>query len=431
MNVLILGSGGREHVFAHKISQSKHCENLYIATGNAGTAKCGVNLSISPMDFEAIANFCVENKVDLVVPGNEDPLVAGIVDFLAEQNETSHILVCGPSKAGAQLEGSKDFSKALMQKYKIPTAAYITITKDNINEGYSFLDTMQAPYVLKADGLAAGKGVLIVNDLTQAKADLKEMIEGKFGNASTKVVIEEFLHGIELSCFVLSDGENYVMLPEAKDYKRIGEGDTGLNTGGMGAISPVPFADKAFLNKVEELVVKPSIEGLKNENIPYKGFLFIGLMNVGGEPKVIEYNCRMGDPETEVVLHRLKNDMIELLSAASNKTLSSIQLDVDPHYASTVFLVSGGYPESYDKGYEISGLSSITDSTVYQAGTKQVGDKIVTNGGRVLALTSTGTTLQEALDKSMKSAEQIQFTKKVYRKDIGQDLLKYYEQNQP
>ncbi len=424
MNILILGSGGREHVFADKISKSPLCDKLFIAPGNAGTAECGTNLAISPVDFTAIENACIEHQIHLIVPGNEDPLVAGIVDFIESNEKLSNVLIAGPNKAGAQLEGSKDFSKALMQKNNIPTAAYCTVEKHNIDEGYAFLESLKPPYVLKADGLAAGKGVLIETDLQAAKNNLAEMLNGKFGAASSKVVIEEFLHGIELSVFVLTDGKHHLMLPSAKDYKRIGEGDQGLNTGGMGAISPVPFADKLFIDKVEQRIVIPTIQGLKNDGITYKGFLFIGLMNVDGEPKVIEYNCRMGDPETEVVLHRVKSDLLELMLATCKGNINEVNLDIDEQTAVTVFLVSGGYPEDFVKGYEINGLEQITDSKVYHAGTKNEDGIFQTNGGRVLAITSTGNSIQEALTTSMKNAEIIQFTDKYYRKDIGLDLLK-------
>ncbi len=423
MNILILGSGGREHVFADKISKSPLCDKLFIAPGNAGTAECGTNLPISPLDFSAIENACIEHEIHLIVPGNEDPLVAGIVDFIESNEKLSNVLIAGPNKAGAQLEGSKDFSKALMQKNNIPTAAYCTVEKHNIDEGFAFLESLKPPYVLKADGLAAGKGVLIETDLQVAKNNLAEMLNGKFGASSAKVVIEEFLHGIELSVFVLTDGEHYLMLPSAKDYKRIGEGDQGLNTGGMGAISPVPFADKAFIDKVEQRIVIPTIQGLKNGGITYKGFLFIGLMNVDGEPKVIEYNCRMGDPETEVVLHRVKTDLLELMLATCKGNINEVNLEIDEQTAVTVFLVSGGYPEDFVKGYTISGLDHISNSKVYQAGTKNENGNIVTNGGRVLAITSTGNNIKDALSISMQNAEKIQFTDKYYRKDIGLDLL--------
>lgn len=428
MNILILGSGGREHVFASKICKSALCSNLFIAPGNAGTAQCGTNLDISPLDFKALENACIEHKIDIVVPGNEDPLVAGVVDYFEEKENLKHILVAGPSKSGARLEGSKDFSKAFMKCHAIPTAQYVTVTIDTIDEGYAFLESMKPPFVLKADGLAAGKGVLIEQDLQTAKDNLHEMLKGKFGNASSSVVIEEYLHGIELSSFVLTDGENYLVLPEAKDYKRIGEGDQGLNTGGMGAVSPVPFANEAFLQKVEQQIIIPTVKGLKQDNIPYKGFLFIGLMNVGGVPKVIEYNCRMGDPETEVVLHRLENDLLQLLVSCSKTNLHNEVLQVSKETAVTVFLVSGGYPEEFKKGYEITGFDSIQDSTVYHAGTKLSDGIVLSNGGRVIAVTSTGADIKTALQKSMNSAEKIQFTDKYYRKDIGKDLLQYNEQ---
>lgn len=428
MNILILGGGGREHVFADKISKSPLCGKLYTAPGNAGTALHGINLPISPMNFEAVEKACLDYGIDMIVPGNEDPLVAGVADYIESNSKLKHIMVAGPGASGARLEGSKDFSKKLMSKYHIPTAAHLTVTSANIDEGISFLHSLKPPYVLKADGLAAGKGVLIENDIDKACSDLKEMLGGKFGDASSRVVIEEYLHGIELSCFVLTDGNNYVMLPEAKDYKRIGEGDTGLNTGGMGAVSPVPFAGKEFLDKVEQKIVIPTINGLKNENIPYKGFLFIGLMNVDGEPKVIEYNCRMGDPETEVVLHRLESDFLELLIATCKGELNKIELKISRETAVTVVLVSGGYPESFGKGYEISGLDKVSQSTVYHAGTKPENGKVLSNGGRVLAITSVASTLEDAVKMSMSSAELITFKDKYYRKDIGKDLMKYNEQ---
>ena len=423
MNILILGSGGREHVLAKKISQSKSIKQLFIAPGNAGTAQCGQNLPISATDFDAVAQACIDHQIDLILPGNEDPLVAGIVDFIEAHPTLNHVMVAGPSKAAAQLEGSKDFSKILMSKYHIPTAQFLTVTADNYQEGCRFLETLSSPYVLKADGLAAGKGVLIIDDLTQAKSDLQAMLNGKFGQASAKVVIEEFLHGIEMSAFVLSDGQHYLILPEAKDYKRIGVGDTGLNTGGMGAVSPVPFADQTFLDKVENEVVIPTLNGLKADGIPYKGFLFIGLMNVNGQPKVIEYNCRMGDPETEVVIHRLENDLLDLMIAACKGQLNQHKVMVNPETAVTVFMVSGGYPESFEKGYEISGLDEVKGSVVYHAGTTLKDGVVVTNGGRVLAITSTGTDIVSALKTSMENAKIIQYKNKFYRTDIGQDLL--------
>jgi phosphoribosylamine--glycine ligase len=428
MNVLILGSGGREHVFASKISQSEKCKNLYVAPGNAGTGLCATNVALSPLDFEAIKTFCLDKQIDLILPGNEDPLVAGIVDFVKNDSQINHIHIVGPYKNGAIIEGSKDFSKAFMKKYQIPTAAYLTVTNQNMEEGIAFLRTMSSPYVLKADGLAAGKGVLIEFDIETAISALKDILGGKFGDAGNKVVIEEFLDGIELSSFVLTDGHSYKILPEAKDYKRIGEGDKGLNTGGMGAVSPVPFANKAFMEKVEKQVIIPTIEGFKSENIDYRGFVFIGLMNVGGEPKVIEYNCRMGDPETEVVIHRLQNDFLDLLLSVSNQQLHQVELNVSDESAATVFMVSGGYPESFPKGFEINNLDKVTDTTVYHAGTKQEGGKVLTNGGRVIALTSSANSMEEAIAKSMKAAEIIDYQNKYYRKDIGNDLRKYNEQ---
>jgi phosphoribosylamine---glycine ligase len=427
MNILILGSGGREHVFAAKISQSPLCEKLYVAPGNAGTSQCATNIHISPTDFEALGQFCIEHHIDLVLPGNEDPLVAGVVDYFKNNEQLQRIPVIGPSKNGAQLEGSKDFSKAFMAKFNIPTAAYCTVTNQNIEEGITFLNTLKPPYVLKADGLAAGKGVLIEPDLNKAIADLKEILNGKFGKAGDKVVIEEFLHGIELSCFVLTDGETYKILPEAKDYKRIGEGDTGLNTGGMGAISPVPFADITFLDKVEQQIIVPTINGLKQENIDYIGFIFIGLMNVDGEPKVIEYNCRMGDPETEVVIHRIESDFLEVLNAVSQKKLSTFNLKINSATAATIFLVSGGYPESFEKGFRITGIDAIQESQVYQAGTLLKDGNVYTNGGRVLAITSLGENISEAVQKSMQAATMIDFKNKYFRTDIGKDLI-HYEQ---
>jgi len=428
MNILILGSGGREHVFATKISESKHCDNLFIAPGNAGTANCGKNLNISPLDFNAVEAACIEHQIEMIIPGNEDPLVAGIVDFVKSNPKLKHILILGPSKAGAMLEGSKDFSKAFMMKYNIPTAKYLSVTNDSILDGYAFLETLEAPYVLKADGLAAGKGVLIETDLTVAKNALSEMLNGKFGSAGNTVVIEEYLHGIEMSCFVLTDGTSYKLLPEAKDYKRIGEGDTGLNTGGMGAVSPVPFADEAFINKVKSTIVEPTIAGLKHDKIDYVGFIFIGLMNVDGTPKVIEYNCRMGDPETEVVLHRIQNDHVELYKAACTGQLHTQTLQVNPKHAVTVFMVSGGYPESFDKGFEITGHEQVKSATVYHAGTKLDNGKVLTNGGRVMAVSAFGSTMKEALSTAMENVEKVHFEKAYYRKDIGQDLLKYYNE---
>ncbi len=427
MNILVLGSGGREHVFASKISQSPLCSKLFIAPGNAGTANCGTNLPISPLDFKAVADACLNNHIDMIVPGNEDPLVAGIVDFIHSEPSLKHILILGPPKAGAMLEGSKDYSKAFMKRHNIPTAAYLSVTLDTIQDGYNFLDSLKPPYVLKADGLAAGKGVLIEADIDQAKRSLMEMLQGKFGQASSTVVIEEFLDGIEMSCFVLTDGVSYKILPEAKDYKRIGVGDTGLNTGGMGAVSPVPFADSIFLEKVKTSIVEPTVKGLQNEQIDYVGFIFIGLMNCNGVPKVIEYNCRMGDPETEVVLHRILNDHVELYKAACQKQLHTVELLLDPNHAVTVFLVSGGYPEAFEKGFPVSGIETVKDATVYQAGTKTENGMVVTNGGRVIAVTATADTMPKALSLAMQNADKIQFNHKYYRQDIGQDLMKYYE----
>ncbi|MEO8761037.1 MAG: phosphoribosylamine--glycine ligase [Bacteroidia bacterium] len=424
MNVLILGNGGREHAFAHKISQSKKLENLFIAPGNAGTALCGTNVNIAATDFEAIKELVWQKNIDMVVVGPEDPLVKGIYDFFKGDDVLKDVAIIGPSKAGAQLEGSKDFSKEFMIRHNIPTARYQTFTKDTLQEGLKFLETLSPPYVLKADGLAAGKGVVIPDTLEEAKKELTEMLaNAKFGNASAKVVIEEFLKGIELSVFVLSDGKNYKILPAAKDYKRIGEGDVGLNTGGMGAVSPVPFADAAFIKKVEERVAIPTLKGLQQENIIYKGFIFIGLMNCNGEPQVIEYNCRMGDPETEVVIPRIKTDLLDLFEAVANEKLNEIALEIDERIAATVMLVSGGYPEDYEKDKIISGLDKTQDSIVFHAGTKLENDQVLTNGGRVIAITSFGNTMQEAISKSMKNAEIISYDKKNYRKDIGQDLI--------
>ena len=423
MNILVLGSGGREHTFAWKIAQSDYCDKLFVAPGNSGTSEIATNLDIGVTDFMAIKNAVIDHKIDLVVVGPEDPLVQGVHDFFLKDDQLKLISVIGPQKAAAELEGSKEFAKEFMMRHNIPTAAYESFTKDNVENGYKFLETLNPPYVLKADGLAAGKGVLILDDLDEAKLELKQMlVEAKFGDASTKVVIEEFLDGIELSCFVLTDGKDYKILPTAKDYKRIGEGDTGLNTGGMGAISPVPFATKDFLDKIEDKIVKPTVEGLAKDDLPYKGFIFIGLIKVGDEPKVIEYNVRMGDPETEVVLPRLKTDLVRLFKAISNQTLSDIQLEIDDRAATTVMLVSGGYPEAYEKGKEILGIENVKESLVFHAGAKEEDGKIVTSGGRVMAVTSYGNTYQEAIKKSYQSINNICFDKMNYRKDIGFDL---------
>jgi phosphoribosylamine--glycine ligase len=425
MNVLLLGSGGREHAFAWKIAQSKKLDKLFIAPGNAGTANCGTNINISETDFESIRKFVLENNINMVIVGPETPLVMGIHDFFLSDSLLKNIPVIGPEKDGAQLEGSKDFSKRFMQRNNIPTAQYQTFTKDTLREGLKFLETLKPPYVLKADGLAAGKGVVIPSTLEEAKKELTEMLgNAKFGNASAKVVIEEFLHGIELSVFVLSDGTSYKILPAAKDYKRIGEGDTGLNTGGMGAVSPVPFADSFFIKKVEDRVVIPTINGLKKEGIKYKGFIFIGLMNVKEDPYVIEYNCRMGDPETEVVVPRIKSDLLDLFDGVAKENLSEKVLEINSNVATTVMMVSGGYPGDYEKGKTVSGIDEVTESIAFHAGTKLTDKKeIITSGGRVLTITSFGNTLSEALQKSYKSAGKISFDKMYYRKDIGKDLI--------
>ena len=423
MNVLILGSGGREHAFAWKIAKSSRCNKLFIAPGNAGTAQVGTNIDIGVNDFESIKEFIISEKVDLVLVGPEDPLVNGIYDYFKADEYLKNISLIGPSKEGAKLEGSKEFAKEFMIRHEIPTAKYQAFTKDNLEEGYDFLESLEAPYVLKADGLAAGKGVLILNDLQEAKDELKAMVaNAKFGTASSTVVIEEFLSGIELSVFVLTDGNSYKILPSAKDYKRIGEGDTGLNTGGMGAVSPVPFADRFYIEKVEREIVKPTVEGLIKDGIAYKGFIFIGLINVKGQPKVIEYNVRMGDPETEVVIPRIKSDLLNLLKGIDDGTFSEKDLNITEEVATTVMLVSGGYPQSYEKGKEITGVESAEDSIVFHAGTKMENETLKTNGGRVIALTSFGENIENALKKSFESAEKISFKGKYYRKDIGFDL---------
>ena len=423
MNVLILGSGGREHTFAWKIAQSSICKKLIIAPGNAGTSEVGSNINISINNFEEIKQLSIDEEIDMLIVGPEDPLVNGIFDFFKNDNSLKNITVIGPSKDGAKLEGSKEFAKKFMQKYNIPTAAYQSFNKSNLKEGYNFLDSLSPPYVLKADGLAAGKGVLILDDLQEAKIELKAMVEdAKFGHASSTVVIEEFLSGIELSVFVLTDGNTYKILPSAKDYKRIGERDTGLNTGGMGAISPVPFADRFFIEKIETDIIKPTIDGLKEEDIEYNGFIFFGLIAKGNDLKVIEYNVRMGDPETEVVIPRVKSDLLNLFKGIGDGTFSEKDLHVDDKTATTVILVSGGYPEKYEKEKVITGLNEIENSIIFHSGTKQLGDSIVTNGGRVLAITSYGKNIEEALSKSFVNAEKINFEKKYYRKDIGFDL---------
>ena len=424
MNILILGSGGREHAFALKLSQSNKINQLFVAPGNAGTHKIATNISINPTDFQAVKNTVVKNNIQMVVVGPEAPLVEGIHDFFLADADLKKIPVIGPKKDGALLEGSKDFSKQFMQKHGVPTAKYQSFTKENLEEGFAFLETLEPPFVLKADGLAAGKGVLILNSLEEAKKELEEMVANqKFGEASSTVVIEEFLKGIELSVFVLTDGKNYKILPSAKDYKRIGEGDTGLNTGGMGAISPVPFADEAFLNKVEELVVKPTIKGLQKDGIDYRGFIFIGLMNDRGNPSVVEYNVRMGDPETEVVLPRIASDLFDLFEGVANQTLDKKSFSVIEKTAATVMLVSGGYPESYEKNKEITGFDAVEESIVFHAGTAFKENKVVSNGGRVMAVTSFGDTIEEALEKSYKSIDAIHFDKMNYRKDIGFDIV--------
>ncbi|MFT3794546.1 phosphoribosylamine--glycine ligase [Flavobacterium sp.] len=424
MTILLLGSGGREHALAWKMLQSVHCSKLFVAPGNAGTEGIATNINLNPTDFDAIKTFVIKEKVNMVVVGPEDPLVKGIFDFFEEDPILCDVPVIGPSKLGAKLEGSKEFAKEFLVKHKIPTAAYGSFTKETVENGCDFLETLSPPYVLKADGLAAGKGVLIIQDLEEAKAELRNMlVHAKFGTASSKVVIEEFLDGIELSCFVLTDGKNYKILPTAKDYKRIGEGDTGLNTGGMGAVSPVPFADKTLMDKIESRIVKPTIAGLQHDNIPYKGFVFIGLINVKGEPMVIEYNVRMGDPETEVVIPRLKSDLVELFVAVSNQRLDEVALKIDDRSAATIMVVSGGYPEDYEKGKEISGLENVEGSIAFHAGTKTENGKVVTNGGRVIAVTSYGDDFQQAIKKSYQNIDRLSFDKMYFRKDIGFDLL--------
>ena len=423
MNVLILGSGGREHALAWKVSQSSSCNKLFIAPGNSGTSEIGQNVEINVTDFEKIKTLAINEGIEMIIVGPEDPLVNGVYDFFNNEPDLQHISVIGPSKKGAQLEGSKNFAKEFMARNNIPTAKYKTFTKENIEDGFVFLEALEPPFVLKADGLAAGKGVLIIESLNEAKEELKSMLlESKFGNASSKVVIEEFLDGIELSVFVLTNGDSYKILPTAKDYKRIGEGDKGLNTGGMGAVSPVPFVDRFLMEKIEQEIIKPSIEGLKKENITYQGFLFIGLIKVGSEPKVIEYNVRMGDPETEVVIPRIKSDFLNLLKGIKDGTFSEKDLEINEDVASTVMLVSKGYPEKYEKGFEITGFNDCNDSIIFHAGAKNKNGSVVTNGGRVMAITSFGQNMDLALAKSYKNAEKINFKGKTYRKDIGFDL---------
>ena len=424
MNILILGAGGREHSFALKLSQSNKVNQLFVAPGNAGTSQIATNVNISPTDFNAVKETVLNNQIEMVVVGPEAPLVDGVHDFFLADTELKNIPVIGPKKDGALLEGSKDFSKIFMEKHNIPTARYQSFTKDNLSEGFAFLETLSPPYVLKADGLAAGKGVLILDSLEEAKKELEEMVSNqKFGEASSTVVIEEFLDGIELSVFVLTDGKSYKILPSAKDYKRIGEGDKGLNTGGMGAISPVPFATEDFLKKVEERVIIPTVNGLQKDGIDYRGFIFIGLMNVDGNPQVIEYNVRMGDPETEVVIPRIESDLFDLFEGVAKQTLHEKSFSINPKIATTVMLVSGGYPEAYEKGNEITGIDTVTDSIVFHSGTTTSDNKVVSSGGRVMAITSFGETIEEALKTSYASIEKIHFDNMNFRKDIGFDLI--------
>ncbi len=426
MNILVLGSGGREHALAWKIAQSSYCRNLFIAPGNAGTAQVGTNVNIKVGDFEAIKQFCIEQGIKLVVVGPEQPLVDGIVDFFKHDEALKSVKIIGPDKIGAQLEGSKAFAKVFMEKHGVPTAKCCTVTAENLNEGLAFLETVKAPYVLKADGLAAGKGVLILDSLDEAKAELNNMLGGKFGSASATVVIEEFLKGIEVSVFVLSDGEHYVILPEAKDYKRIGDGDKGLNTGGMGAVSPVPFCTDDFLKKVEDRIVKPTLKGLKEEGIDYKGFIFLGLMNDGGNPYVIEYNVRMGDPETEAVMTRIDGDFALMLSACAEGRLNEVAYAKNPKTAVTVMMVSGGYPESYKKGMKMTGFENVKDCVAFHAGTAfDAENDVVTSGGRVIAVTAHGNSIEEARDLAYQNVEKIHFEGMNFRHDIGIDLMNY------
>lgn len=422
MNILLLGSGGREHALAWKIRQSSRCKALYIAPGNAGTLREGTNVSLDILDFESVGNFCREKNIQMVVVGPEEPLVRGITDYLRSREDLTGIMILGPDSAGARLEGSKDFAKQFMMKYHIPTASYRTFTLQEYEFGVEFLRSLNPPYVLKADGLAAGKGVSVVYDLKEAEQELRNMLSGKFGKASDRVVVEEFLRGIELSVFIITDGTTFRLLPEAKDYKRVGEGDTGQNTGGMGAVSPVPFADKAFMAKVEERIILPTLHGLKREGIHYKGFIFFGLMNVEGNPYVIEYNVRLGDPESEVILPRLENDIVELFEAVANSRLSEEKIHISSDVVTTVMLVSGGYPGAYRKGFEITGLDQVNGSIVFHAGTTMQNGKVVTSGGRVLAVSSSGKTMKEALEMSYKNARSILFEGVYYRTDIGFDL---------